>query len=62
MFYNCFSLSSIDISKWDFSRIKNLRKIFSNCFSLSYLPDVPFIIPKNFYDNCLNLIGNDDVN
>ena len=41
MFDKCKSLSSIpDISKWNTSKLNNMRNMFSECISLLSLPDI----------------------
>ena len=41
LFYECLSLKKIpDISKWDISKVENLKYLFSECSSLKTLPDL----------------------
>jgi len=40
MFKNCESELSIDISKWNTSKVEDMRGMFSECESLSSLPDI----------------------
>lgn len=37
VFYDCRSLTSIDVSKWVTSKATSMRKMFSDCFSLTSL-------------------------
>ena len=37
VFYNCKSLTSIDVSKWVTSKVTNMRKMFCGCLSLTSL-------------------------
>ena len=39
MFYNCKSLLSVDMSKWNINKVKNLDCIFLGCSSLYILSD-----------------------
>ena len=41
MFLGCRSLESIpDISKWNFTNVKNIIYIFHGCSSLKSIPDI----------------------
>ena len=41
MFQECNSLISLpDISKWDTSKVTNMRGMYSGCYSLTSLPDI----------------------
>ena len=37
MFYDCSSLTSLDLSKWDTSKVTNMNNMFNNCSSLETL-------------------------
>ena len=37
MFYNCSKLISIDLSKFNTSKVDNMERMFTNCINLKYL-------------------------
>ena len=37
MFYSCYNLTTIDISKWSTSRVTNMYYMFNSCYSLTAL-------------------------
>ena len=37
MFYNCESLSSIDLGNFETVQIKDMSRMFYNCYNLKYL-------------------------
>ena len=38
MFYNCTSLRTLDLSKWDVSSVEDMRAMFDGCDN-SIIPD-----------------------
>ena len=54
MFNNCNSLVSLpDISKWDTSNVKNMKRMYNNCNSLMNLPDTSnFNTSEESNNNC----------
>ena len=47
MFYNCTSLTSLDLSGFDTSKVTYIQSMFYNCINLEY------INLNNFYENIL---------
>ena len=37
MFYNCNSLTSLDVSRWNTSNVTSMDGMFNNCGALTYL-------------------------
>ncbi len=60
MFYNCYSLQTVDVSEWDVSKVTNMSSMFNACYSLQTLDvsgwDVSKVTNMNmmFY-NCYSL-------
>ena len=66
MFYNCSSLTSLNLSNFNTSNVINMRYMFSGCFNLEYinlnkfdeikLDDNPFNYEKMFYNVPMNTV------
>ena len=53
MFSGCVSLFSLpDISKWDLTKVKNIRGMFFYCPSLTYIDDISKWNTSNIQDLC----------
>ena len=53
MFYNCYSLSSLqDVSEWNILELKSISLMFYNCYSLLEFPDLSKWIEKNNFLKC----------
>ena len=59
MFYDCYSLESIDLSNFDTSKVTDMGYMFSGCYSLEYLDLSKFdMINCNSYENMFSDISN----
>ena len=67
MFYKCEELISLDITKWDTSKIINMSFLFSNCSSLKSLPDISkwninnVVDMSYIFENCSSLKSIPDI-
>ena len=53
MFYNCRSLKSIDVSRWDTHIVKNMDKMFFGCKSLQEIDVSSFLTANVETMNCM---------
>ena len=49
MFYNCFSLSSLNISNFNTSQVTSMNNMFYNCSKLEYINFKNANISSNIY-------------
>ena len=52
MFHRCYSLTSINLGKYNFENVENIRYIFYLCSKLNYI-DISSFKDSIFYDNFL---------
>ena len=58
MFYNCSSLTSLDISKWDTKNVENITSMFEKCIKLSGTLDLSAMLVGSggfIFKDCSNL-------
>ena len=50
MFHQCFSLKSVDLTKWDTKNVKNMSRMFSECRELNNISGIEKLITNDVVD------------